>query len=234
MAAALVGVTTITHHRIRGVTEPVVSGAEPAQQWTLTHDGPQPYPREHIERDMRITMSDGVLLEADVYRPMTADGQVETRPLPTVVTMTPYPKMRAGLIDAAVNRPGLQPLAMDPVGRINLSGTPLSGFGELDHAMDGGTVPTVLGPDRKPVRSGYTLVAVDVRGTGYSQGRGDTLGAREQQDTREVIEWAAGQPWSNGKVAMSGGSYAGINRLRAAENAPAPLKAIFPSCQAAI
>lgn len=228
MVAALMGMTVITHHRSRGITEPTVSGTELVQQWTRTHDGPQPYPREHVEGDVRIAMSDGVLLEADVYRPMTADGQVETRPLPTIVTMTPYSKMLAGLIDAAVHRPDLQPLVLDLVGRINLSGTPISGFGDLLHALDGGTVPTVLGLDRTLVRAGYTLVSVDVRGTGWSQGKWDTLGAREQQDTREVIEWAAGQPWSNGKVAMSGGSYAGINQLRAAENAPAPLKAIFP------
>ncbi|WP_083873943.1 CocE/NonD family hydrolase [Nocardia paucivorans] len=228
MATALTGVATITHQRGGGATEPAVSAAELAQQWTRTHDGPQPYAGEHVESNVQIAMSDGVLLKADVYRPVTADGQVETRPLPTIVTMTPYSKMLAGLIEAAVNRPELQPPALDLVGRINLSGTPLSGFGDLIHALDGGTVPTVLGLDRKLVRAGYTLVAVDVRGTGWSQGTWDTLGAREQQDTREVIEWAAEQPWSNGKIAMSGGSYAGINQLRAAENAPAPLKAIFP------
>lgn len=36
ITAALVGVTTTTRHRIRGVAEPAVSGAELAQQWTGT------------------------------------------------------------------------------------------------------------------------------------------------------------------------------------------------------
>ncbi|WP_280209403.1 hypothetical protein, partial [Nocardia cyriacigeorgica] len=48
----------------------------------------------------------------------------------------------------------LQQLTMDLVGRINLSGTPISGFEDLLHALDGGTIQTVLGLDRKLIRSG--------------------------------------------------------------------------------
>ncbi|MGW0180993.1 CocE/NonD family hydrolase [Nocardia sp. NPDC003345] len=209
-------------------TAPAVSPGEMAQQWTETHDGPQPYPEVHIDKDVHLTMSDGVVLKADVYRPAHAGDQVETKPLPTIVTMTPYSKMMSNLIDSAMNNAEAQRFTMDLVRRINLSGTPISGFEDLLHALDGGTVATVLGLDRKLVHGGYTVVSVDVRGTGQSQGLWDTLGAREQLDTREVIEWSAAQPWSNGRVAMSGGSYSGINQLRAAENAPKPLQAIFP------
>ncbi|WP_280396726.1 CocE/NonD family hydrolase, partial [Nocardia carnea] len=209
-------------------TEPAVSPAELAAQWTGVHDGPQPYPEVHIDKNVHITMSDGVVLKADVYRPAHTGDKVETAPLPTIVTMTPYSKMMSGLIDSAINNPEAQRFTMDLVRRINLSGTPISGFEDLLHALDGGTVATVLGLDSKLVRAGYTVVSVDVRGTGQSQGLWDTLGAREQLDTREVIEWSAAQPWSNGRVAMSGGSYSGINQLRAAENAPKPLQAIFP------
>ncbi|WP_081512267.1 CocE/NonD family hydrolase [Nocardia donostiensis] len=226
VAAVLAAATAIYDPGEQQLT-PAVSGEELARQWTHTHDGPQQFPDVHTESDVPITMSDGVVLKANVYRPMR-DGKPADGQLPTIVTMTPYSKLMTSLVDAAMNLPGLQPLTMDLVGRINLSGTPLSGFHELVHALDGGTVPTVLGIDQKLVRSGYNLVSVDVRGTGLSQGVWDTLGAREQLDTREVIEWAAGQPWSNGKVAMSGGSYAGINQLRAAEDAPEPLEAIFP------
>lgn len=209
-------------------TEPAVSPAELAAQWTGAHDGPQPYPEVHIDKNVHITMSDGVVLKADVYRPAHAGDKVEAEPLPTIVTMTPYSKMMSSLIDSALNNPEAQRFTMDLVRRINLSGTPISGFEDLLHALDGGTVATVLGLDSKLVRAGYTVVSVDVRGTGQSQGLWDTLGAREQLDTREVIEWSAAQPWSNGRVAMSGGSYSGINQLRAAENAPKPLQAIFP------
>ncbi|WP_280459097.1 CocE/NonD family hydrolase [Nocardia carnea] len=227
LAVSLV-VAQAARHPVSRDTAPAVSPAELAQQWTATHDGPQRYPEVHIDKDVHITMSDGVVLKADVYRPAHTGGRVETEPLPTIVTMTPYSKMMSALIDSAMNNPEAQRFTMDLVRRINLSGTPISGFEDLLHALDGGTVATVLGLDRKLVHAGYTIVSVDVRGTGQSQGLWDTLGAREQLDTREVIEWSAAQPWSNGRVAMSGGSYSGINQLRAAENAPKPLQAIFP------
>lgn len=235
-AATVVVVVTVilvvaaqsTHHPVHRDTSPAVSPAELAQQWTDLHDGPQPYPETQIDKDVLITMSDGVVLKADVYRPAAAGGAVETRPLPTIVTMTPYSKMMSSMIDSAMGDPEVRRWTMDLVRRINLTGTPISGFEDLLHALDGGTVATVLGLDSQLVRAGYTVVSVDVRGTGQSQGLWDTLGEREQLDTREVIEWSARQPWSNGRVAMSGGSYAGINQLRAAENAPKPLQAIFP------
>ncbi|MBF6159902.1 CocE/NonD family hydrolase [Nocardia cyriacigeorgica] len=223
------GMATLAENTVAYETPaPAAAPDELARQWTQTHDGPQPYPDVHIDWDVPITMSDGVVLKANVYRPIRADGQVETTPLPTVVNLTPYTKLMTNLIDSAVSLPGLQQLTMDLVGRINLSGTPVSGFEDLLHALDGGTVQTVLGLDRKLIRSGYTQVVADVRGTGFSQGTWNTLGAREQLDTREVIDWAAAQPWSNGRIAMSGGSYSGINQLRAAENPPASLRAIFP------
>ena len=205
---------------------PHLAGRE--DQWTAVHDGPQRYPEVHLDSGVPIRMSDGVELKANVYRPVDAAGAVVTEPLPTVVNLTPYNKLMTDLIGSAVEDPRLQPLVMSLVGQLNLSGTPISSFGDLLHALDGGTVPTVLGLDRDLIRSGYTLVVADVRGTGQSQGTWQTLGDREQLDTREVIDWAAAQPFSDGKVAMSGGSYAAINQLRAAEDAPPALRAIFP------
>ena len=77
------------------------------------------------------------------------------------------------------------------------------------------------------IRSGYTQVVVDVRGTGFSQGKWQTFKSREQKDTVEVINWAARQKWSDGKIGMSGVSYSGINQIYAAKMAPKALKAIF-------
>ncbi|MGW5437220.1 CocE/NonD family hydrolase [Nocardia asteroides] len=200
----------------------------PAARWTALHDGPAAYPEVRVERGVEITMSDGVVLKADVYRPASAAGVIEDKPLPTIVSLTPYSKLMTGLIESAASIPGLQSTAVDIVRRLNLSATPISGFGDLMQALDGGMIQTMLGVDRKLIGSGYTVVVADVRGTGLSQGKWDTLGAREQLDTREVIDWAAHQPWSNGRIGMSGGSYSGINQLRAAENAPPALQAIFP------
>ncbi|NEW50346.1 CocE/NonD family hydrolase [Nocardia cyriacigeorgica] len=229
MTGGAAAVTTVADREVaHEALAPAVAPDELARQWTHTHDGPQPYPDVHIDWDVPIAMSDGVVLKANIYRPIGADGQVETKPLPTIVNLTPYTKLMTNLIDSAISMPGLQQLTMDLIGRINLSGTPVSGFEDLLHALDGGTIQTVLGLDRKLIRSGYTQVVADVRGTGFSQGTWNTLGAREQLDTREVIDWAAAQPWSNGRIAMSGGSYSGINQLRAAEDPPQALRAIFP------
>ncbi|NEW54914.1 CocE/NonD family hydrolase [Nocardia cyriacigeorgica] len=229
MTGGAAAVTTVADREVaHEALAPAVAPDELARQWTHTHDGPQPYPDVHIDWDVPIAMSDGVVLKANIYRPIGADGQVETKPLPTIVNLTPYTKLMTNLIDSAISMPGLQQLTMDLIGRINLSGTPVSGFEDLLHALDGGTIQTVLGLDRKLIRSGYTQVVADVRGTGFSQGTWNTLGAREQLDTREVIDWAAAQPWSNGRIAMSGGSYSGINQLRVAEDPPQALRAIFP------
>src|SRR5262245_7927645 len=57
-------------------------------------------------------------------------------------------------------------------------------------------------------RHGYVFALVDVRGRGSSGGTFDPF-AQEAKDGADVVEWLARQSWSNGKVAMWGGSYAG-------------------------
>ncbi|WP_052352756.1 CocE/NonD family hydrolase [Neobacillus dielmonensis] len=78
------------------------------------------------------------------------------------------------------------------------------------------------------VKRGYVHVAVDVRGTGSSQGTWDSFGIAEQQDGKELVEWAASQPWSDGKVGLYGPSYMGINQFFTAAQHPKGLKALFP------
>jgi uncharacterized protein len=80
-------------------------------------------------------------------------------------------------------------------------------------------------------RYGYVTVALDARGTGASfgttvQGPYTREGGR---DAHDVIEWIARQPWSNGKVGMVGGSFAGRIQYHAAAEAPPSLKAIMPA-----
>jgi putative CocE/NonD family hydrolase len=78
------------------------------------------------------------------------------------------------------------------------------------------------------VQRGYAAVLVDVRGTGASGGTWDSFGPSEQRDGYDLTEWSAKQPWSNGKVGLSGGSYMGLNQLLTAALRPPHLKAIFP------
>ncbi|MCA0988446.1 CocE/NonD family hydrolase [Guptibacillus algicola] len=78
------------------------------------------------------------------------------------------------------------------------------------------------------IKRGYVHVVVDVRGTGSSEGAWDSFGQLEQGDGKELVEWAANQPWSNGKVGLYGSSYRAINQLFTAAQQPEGLEAIFP------
>jgi len=51
----------------------------------------------------------------------------------------------------------------------------------------------------------------------------------EAKDGYDTVEWAAAQPWSNGKVGMHGGSYLGHVQWQAASLAPPHLVTIFPT-----
>jgi putative CocE/NonD family hydrolase len=73
---------------------------------------------------------------------------------------------------------------------------------------------------------GYTYVMVDLRGFGGSTGCLDFLGPGEQADVRAAVEWAASQPWSNGKVGMYGKSYDANTGLAANVLRLKPLRAI--------
>jgi uncharacterized protein len=77
-------------------------------------------------------------------------------------------------------------------------------------------------------RRGYVYVFQDVRGRHESDGRWEPF-FDDETDGYDTVEWAAKQPWSNGKVAMQGGSYLGQNQWRAAQAAPPSLVTIFPN-----
>lgn len=75
---------------------------------------------------------------------------------------------------------------------------------------------------------GFAFALVDARGRGSSQGRFDPL-HQEPKDGHDVVEWLARQPWSSGKVAMWGGSYAGFDQWMTARERPAHLATIVPA-----
>ncbi|WP_280270694.1 CocE/NonD family hydrolase [Nocardia wallacei] len=202
-------------------------GGAAGAAWTATQDGPQQYPNIHIDWDVPITMSDGTVLKGNVYRPADAAGRAADVQTPTIVNLTPYTKLVSNLADHAQAIPGLSDALLNLFRQIDMSGTPLSGITDLTKAFGGGELRNFT-VDRQLIRSGYSQVVVDVRGTGFSQGEWDMLRQREQQDTVEVIDWAARQSWSTGKVGMNGISYSGINQVQAAEKRPEALKAIFP------
>jgi predicted acyl esterase len=75
---------------------------------------------------------------------------------------------------------------------------------------------------------GYACVRVDGRGSGKSQGQFEPWSLSETIDFYDAIEWAAVQPWCNGKVGLAGISYYAMNQWFVANLQPPSLKAIMP------
>jgi uncharacterized protein len=80
-------------------------------------------------------------------------------------------------------------------------------------------------------RNGYVFALVDVRGRGNSEGNFEPF-VNEGRDGYDVVEWLARQSWSNGKVTMWGGSYAGFDQWTTLKEAPPHLATIVPAAAA--
>ncbi len=76
-------------------------------------------------------------------------------------------------------------------------------------------------------QNGFAVVMQDVRGRYESEGKWDPF-RNEGHDGYDTIEWAAKQPWSNGKVATQGGSYLGHVQWAAISQQPPSLVAAVP------
>lgn len=117
-----------------------------ADAWTRTEDGPQRYTGVHIDWDVPIRMSDGIILKANVYRPMDAAGHVITAPVPTIINMTPYTKLIYMLLESATAIPGLYDPIVDLMNRFDLfdlAGTPISAIGDQIRAISSGSARTI-------------------------------------------------------------------------------------------
>src|SRR5437763_679214 len=76
---------------------------------------------------------------------------------------------------------------------------------------------------------GFTVVDVNMRGTGCSGGAYDFFEPLQNLDGYDVIEAVARQPWAlHNKVGMEGISYGGISQLFTAQTQPPSLAAIAP------
>src|SRR5262245_51835767 len=75
---------------------------------------------------------------------------------------------------------------------------------------------------------GYAVLVQDVRGRYESEGKWEPF-RDEANDGYDTIEWAAKQPWSNGRVGTQGGSYLGHVQWRAGTQSPPSLVTMFPA-----
>ncbi len=167
--------------------------------------------RTEIRNDMRvdwhvpIRMNDGTVLRADIYRPV-AEGRH-----PVVLSYGPYAK---GLSFQEAYAPQWEKMVR-----------------EHPDVAEGSTGRyqnwEVVDPERW-VPDGYACVRVDSRGAGWSPGFVDVWSPRETKDLYECIEWAAAQPWSNGKVGLNGISYYAMNQWQVAGLRPPHLAAMIP------
>jgi hypothetical protein len=74
--------------------------------------------------------------------------------------------------------------------------------------------------------AGYVFVVQDVRGKGHSAGHYEAF-VNDTEDGYDTVEALAKQPWSNGKIGMTGASAMGITANMAAVSAPPHLKAAY-------
>ena len=92
----------------------------------------------------------------------------------------------------------------------------------------GKTETTTSALVRKAVERGYAVVVQDVRGR-YASAGDFRAYTQEGADGFDTIEWAAAQPWSNGKVGTFGLSYPGAVQWLAAVQSPPHLIAMVPA-----
>ncbi len=156
----------------------------------------------NIDWDVPIRMDDGLELRADVFRPDSGRH-------PVILTYGPYGK---GLAFQEGYKTAWEIMARE-------NPDVLAGSSNRYQNWE------VVDPE-KWVPDGYVCVRVDSRGAGRSPGYLSHNDARETRDIYECIEWAAAQPWCNGKVGMNGISYYASNQWRAAALKPPHLAAI--------
>ena len=156
-----------------------------------------------IDWDAPLAMDDGIVLRADVFRPV-GDGKY-----PVILSYGPYAKgldFREGYKSQWARLIKAVPDTLE---------------GSSNNYQNW----ELVDPE-KWVPDGYAIVRVDSRGAGRSPGMLDSWSPRETRDFYDCIEWAGTQPWSNGKVGINGISYYAMNQWQVGALRPPHLAAL--------
>jgi hypothetical protein len=158
-----------------------------------------------LDKDVAVPMRDGAVLRCNVFRPDT-EGKY-----PVLMTLGPYGK--------DVHLSQFMPEAWEALQRRHPEILETSSCKYLVFET----------PDPEMwVPEGYVVVKVDSRGSGKSPGRLDVNSPAEFRDFHDAIEWAAAQPFSNGKVGLLGISYYAAGQWMIAAQRPPHLAAMLP------
>ena len=158
-----------------------------------------------LDKNVLIPMRVGDALCANVFRP-EAPGSY-----PVLITLGPYGK------DVHVSQ--FMPAAWE---HIQTSQPDILAASSCKHLVFETPDPEVWVPH------GYVVVKIDSRGAGKTPGFLDVNSPAETRDLYDAIEWAAVQPWSNGKVGLLGISYYAAGQWSVAAQRPPHLAAIVP------
>ena len=152
-----------------------------------------------LERDVPIQLEDGTTIYLDVFRPNDDEQH------PALLACSPYGK---------------------EIGGQWLDDIPMRSFVKKRQTSG---LHKFEGPDPAYwVNHGYVVVNPDFRGAYESEGTILYFGDQYGRDGRDIVEWMARRPWSNGKVGMTGNSWLAISQWFVAAQKPEHLSAIAP------
>lgn len=153
-----------------------------------------------LEKDVAVTLRDGVTIYIDVFRPAGAER------VPVIVAWSPYGKGQ-----------GTSMSVMGVFGLVGLSNSVVSGLAKFE------------APDPAYwCAQGYAICNPDPRGCIDSEGNSVLWDRQEGRDCHDLIEWLSEQAWCTGKVGMSGTSYLAVSQWFTAAEQPKHLVAINP------
>jgi predicted acyl esterase len=156
-----------------------------------------------IDWDVPIPMEDGNVLRADLFQPC------DEKQHPVILSYGAFGKG----------------LAFQE-GNASAWGRMIKAFPEVAKGSTCKYQVWELVDPEKWVPDGYACLRIDARGAGRSPGFLDPWSPRETKDIYQSIEWAAAQPWCDGKVGMNGISYFAMNQWYVAAQTPPHLAAI--------
>ena len=168
-----------------------------------------------------LSLSNGTRLAYDLYLP-TSGGKTASEPLPVLFKYTPYGRAWTAFApDGTNNLDKLMPLQWYEDLMLRVRTRLVVNGNVLDHVWRTKWLGDML-------NSGYAVVVVERPGAGASFGKLSFSPELGTEESDEILNWIAAQPWSDGNIGMFGDSIEPI-QFQAASTGNPHLKAILPA-----